>query len=300
MASPAGGTPRPPLSPSKKKGPSPGPGGGSEGPGPTEGAGRWSTLTGWAPSRAGQALHIPRPAVSRLFAHALESLCPVWGPHRDPASRQRPPQVARPRPMRPPGRGQPASGQRPRSAIRLSRSSCTSGKLSCLGAAEQTSTGTASPPAGCQPGAPAPGEGGGASAGLGRGPRCAAAPSEPSLRRLRGPHGVPGLQERLGRHARGRVPPQLPHAGRGLRESAGEAEAGPRHCPRLRAPRAPAGGAPLTSSLLPAVQRTLRVRLRLPPGAAVRRQWGLRGRGGLPLSAQRGRLPARGHHQGGL
>lgn len=172
---PGEGTSRPPLSPLVKKDLSPGPRGSSEGPGPTEGAGwvehphRLGTFTG-----RGQVLHNPRLAVSRLFAHILKSLCRVWGLPHDPTSRQHSCLVTRPWPMCPPGPGRLAGGQQPRSVIRLSRSSCTNGKLSCLGTTEQTRTGTASPPASCQPGAPTQGEAGGASAGLGWSPGCVA------------------------------------------------------------------------------------------------------------------------------
>lgn len=139
-------------------------------------------------------------------------------------------------------------------------------------------------------------------------------PSVPSLRRVCRPHGVPGLQQRLSWHAWGRVPQELPHAGRGLCELAWRAQ--PRCCPKgVPTPawvtcngqcplpgysRAIAGDELLTSACMSTVQHSLRVWLCLPPGARVGWKWGLRGRGRLPLSAQRGRLQAWGHHQGRL
>lgn len=166
----------------------------------------------WSPSTSvGFGAFTATPGVGTVLA-----LWPGLGTHAPP----------QPRPGRVRGAAGSSRGQPP-----VSPSSCEGGKLSCLGALEQTATGTA-PPASRPTGTSWGGSGRGF---CGPGGALAAwpAPSAPSSHRLRGPHGVPGLRQRLGGHPRGRVPPELPHPGRGLCESAsgeGTATQPPRGC----------------------------------------------------------------------
>ena len=169
-----------------EEGPSSGPASCPEGLGPTQCTPPWP----------------PSPPALRPCPGLLSAVQET-GPHRDPQSL---PDEA--------GPGQAGAAVQPSPVVSFtSRSSCAGGKLSCLGAEGQSA------------GTPAPGS---------RGPHPAegevllawpGAPGNvPPLCRLCGPHGIPGLQQRLRGHARGRVSPELPHAGRGLCESAGRAQ----------------------------------------------------------------------------
>lgn len=170
---------RPAPSPSARGGLSPGREGVLRVHGPQRVLGRWcslggqpgaphalpaggSSLAGWATASAPWTLLLrPRPLAGLEAFAATLGLGTVLTsrPGRGP----RPPSQDAGGSM---GQGAAGSGPDPPS---LSRSSCASGKLSCLGAEEQTSTGTAPPAM-----APTCGEAEGAGAGLGWGPGCAA------------------------------------------------------------------------------------------------------------------------------